>query len=132
MKKWTLVVHGDLNLLDRLVGLFNQEEDFICHGVSDGEAAIDLLRTNPEDFNLVIAAMRVPNEGDGLRLLEAIKTDEALRHLPVLMIVPTFFTNQEISDVGRLGAFAWSNNPFETETLFFVIRTELALIAAQK
>lgn len=129
MKKWTLVVHGDSHLLDRLVELLSQEGDFLCHGVLGGEEAIGLLRTNPEDFNMVIAAMRMPNEGDGLRLLEEIKADPALKHLPVLMI-STSFTEGEIAEVGRRGAFAWSNDPFDTKALFFVIRNELALIAA--
>lgn len=69
--------------------------------------------------------MRMPDEGDGLRLLRAIKSDEALRHLPVLMIAPAF-TGEEIAEAGRLGAFAWSNNAFDTEAFLFTIRRELS------
>jgi hypothetical protein len=51
--------------------------------------------------------------------------DEALQHLPVLMTGSTF-TSEEITEAGRLGAFAWSNRSFETEPFLFTIRRELA------
>ena len=124
MSRWILVVDDDASSRDQLL-LMLSNNGFFCHALSSGEEALDLLRINPEHFVMVITAMRMPDEGDGLRLLRAIKSDEALQHLPVLMI-SSAFTGEEIAEAGRLGAFAWSNNPVESETFLFTIRRELS------
>jgi phosphoserine phosphatase RsbU/P len=50
----------------------------------DGQAALDRLRS-AESFDLVLLDMMMPVL-DGYSTLDAIKTDPALRHLPVIMI----------------------------------------------
>jgi two-component system chemotaxis response regulator CheY len=124
MPRWILVVDDDASSRAQLM-LMLSDNDFFCHAESSGEKALNLLRINPHHFVMVITAMRMPDEGDGLRLLAAIKADEALQHLPVLMTGSTF-TSEEITEAGRLGAFAWSNRSFETEPFLFTIRRELA------
>ena len=49
----------------------------------DGQAALEILRR--EKVDLVISDWNMPNM-DGLSLLKAIRSDEALKDTPVLMV----------------------------------------------
>ena len=50
---------------------------------ADGQEALDLLRTRP--FDLVLLDIMMPGM-NGYQVLEQLKADEKLRHLPVIMI----------------------------------------------
>ncbi|MBC8040861.1 MAG: response regulator, partial [Opitutaceae bacterium] len=71
---------GNRDMLSRQ--LVRQGHTFAIAG--DGQAALDCLRS-AESFDLVLLDMLMPVL-DGYSTLDAIKTDPALRHLPVIMI----------------------------------------------
>ncbi len=50
---------------------------------SDGRQALELLRTRP--FDLVLLDLMMPGL-NGYQMLEHLKADEWLRHIPVIMI----------------------------------------------
>ncbi|MCP4571787.1 MAG: response regulator [bacterium] len=82
--------------------------DVVCHCCSDGIHALDALRCNP-DYDLVIADVAMPVLG-GRQLLEVIRSDEDLCHLPVL-ITSGVAGPTEITQLLDLGAAAFLPKP---------------------
>jgi adenylate cyclase len=79
----------------------------------DGRAALDLLRTRP--FDLVLLDIMMP-ELNGYQVLEQLKADERLRHIPVIMISAV----DELDSVIRcieLGAEDYLSKPFNPTLL---------------
>ena len=60
-----------------------EKEGHTCAAVYDGAAALERLAA--EDFDLVLLDIMMPGI-DGREVLRRIKTDEKLRHIPVIMI----------------------------------------------
>jgi len=60
-----------------------EKEGHTCLSVNDGAAALERLAA--ESFDLVLLDIMMPGM-DGREVLRRIKTDETLRHIPVIMI----------------------------------------------
>ena len=60
-----------------------EKEGHTCLSVNDGAAALERLAAEP--FDLVLLDIMMPGM-DGREVLRRIKTDETLRHIPVIMI----------------------------------------------
>ena len=85
------------------LGFENMEE------VSDGYSA--LVRLKSALFDLVITD-REMSKMNGMQLLQQIRADQELKHIPVLMV--TEDTNPEtIVDATKAGVNAYINKPFE-------------------
>ena len=80
---------------------------------ASGAAALDLLRAGGVDA--VISDIEMPTLG-GFELLSAIKKDEQLRHVPVLL-VSAEARKDEILRCVQAGAAAYLVKPFTRETL---------------
>jgi class 3 adenylate cyclase len=91
---------------------------------ADGRAALGVLRSPASDVGVVLLDIEMP-EMDGYETLAAIKADEALRHLPVIMISSI----EELDSVVRcieLGATDYLPKPFNPSILGARIRASLA------
>jgi class 3 adenylate cyclase/CheY-like chemotaxis protein len=80
---------------------------------SDGRQALELLRSRP--FDLVLLDIMMP-ELNGYQVLEQLKADERLRHIPVIMISAV----DELDSVVRcveLGAEDYLQKPFNPTLL---------------
>jgi adenylate cyclase len=91
---------------------------------ADGQAALELLRSSGSDVAVVLLDIEMPVM-DGYETLAAIKADEALRHLPVIMISSV----EELDSVIRcidLGATDYLPKPFDPAILGARIRASLA------
>ncbi len=105
-----------VRLLDRL-GIAARE-------ASDGRAALTALRAAGSDVAVVLLDIVMP-ELDGYGTLEAIKVDDDLRHLPVIMISGI----DELDSVVRcieLGATDYLPKPFDPAILEARVRASLA------
>jgi two-component system chemotaxis response regulator CheY len=94
------------NLLKEL-GYLNVDE------AEDGNSALLKLRREPFDFIITdwnMAGM------DGLQLLKEVRTDEALRHLPVLMVTAEA-KRENIVAAAQAGASGYIVKPFTAATL---------------
>jgi two-component system chemotaxis response regulator CheY len=80
---------------------------------ASGAAALDLLRAGGVDA--VISDIEMPTLG-GFELLSAIKRDEQLRHVPVLL-VSAEARKDEILRCVQAGAAAYLVKPFSRATL---------------
>ena len=79
----------------------------------DGAAALERLRAEPVD--LVITDIEMPTL-NSFELLSAIKKDERLRHVPVLMLAAEA-RKDEIVRCIQAGAAGYLVKPFTRETL---------------
>lgn len=107
-------------LLTRLLGTLDIE----ALEAANGRAGLDLLRSSGTEVAVVLLDIVMP-EMDGYETLAAIKADEALRHLPVIMISGI----EELDSVVRcieLGATDYLPKPFDPVILGARIRASLA------
>ncbi|HYN62151.1 MAG TPA: response regulator [Rubrivivax sp.] len=87
-----------------------------CHHTAeaeDGVVALGMLKTQRFDF--VVSDINMPNM-DGFELLAAIKADDALRHLPVLMVTAEA-RKEDIVRAAQSGASGYIVKPFSKATL---------------
>ncbi|WP_153099095.1 chemotaxis response regulator CheY [Paraburkholderia hayleyella] len=94
------------NLLKEL-GYSNVDE------AEDGHAALTRLRSG--DFDFVISDWNMPNL-DGLAMLQAIRADAKLMHLPVLMVTAEA-KKENIIAAAQAGANGYVVKPFTAATL---------------
>ncbi|MDK9723842.1 MAG: chemotaxis response regulator CheY [Sterolibacteriaceae bacterium MAG5] len=94
------------NLLKEL-GFTNVEE------AEDGAVALARLKSGGIDF--VITDWNMPNM-DGLTLLQSVRADPALKHLPVLMITAEA-KKENIIAAAQAGASGYIVKPFTAATL---------------
>ncbi len=89
------------------IGYNNAEE------AEDGVAALQLLKNTKFDF--VVSDINMPNM-NGFDLLKAIKADDALKHLPVLMVTAEA-RKEDIVLAAQSGAAGYIVKPFTKATL---------------
>ena len=94
------------NLLKEL-GFTNVEE------AEDGAVALSKLRAGGFDF--VVSDWNMPNM-DGLTLLQSVRADPALKHLPFLMITAEA-KKENIIAAAQAGASGYIVKPFTAATL---------------
>jgi two-component system chemotaxis response regulator CheY len=108
------LVVDDFSTMRRIVrGLL---KEMGCNNVTeaeDGAAALELLRGQRFDF--VVSDINMPNM-NGFELLKAIKAEEALRHLPVLMVTAEA-RKEDIVLAAQSGAAGYIVKPFSKATL---------------
>ena len=91
-------------------------EQFGCSQVSeaeDGVEALRLIKGQPVDF--VVTDINMP-QMNGFELLHAIKSDAALRHLPVLMATAEA-RKEDIVRAAQCGAAGYIIKPFSRAML---------------
>ncbi|MCE5180680.1 MAG: response regulator [Betaproteobacteria bacterium] len=80
---YSLLIVDDMEvnrtLLDRLL----KKDNFHLSFAEDGHEALEKIRVG--NFDLVLLDIMMPNL-DGIQVLSSLKTDEKLRHIPVIMI----------------------------------------------
>lgn len=99
-----------------------EREGHVTEQAGDGRAALALLADRP--FDVVLLDLVMP-EMDGYETLAAIKADEALRHLPVIVISGV----DELDSVVRcieMGAADYLPKPFNASLLRARINASLA------
>jgi two-component system chemotaxis response regulator CheY len=87
-----------------------------CHHTAeaeDGVVALGMLKSQRFDF--VVSDINMPNM-DGFELLKAIKADDGLRHLPVLMVTAEA-RKEDIVLAAQSGAAGYIVKPFSKATL---------------
>ena len=94
------------NLLKEL-GFSNVQE------AEDGVEALVKLRGN--EFDFVVSDWNMPNM-TGIELLRAIRADEKLKHLPVLMVTAEA-KKENIIEAAKAGASGYVVKPFTAATL---------------
>jgi two-component system chemotaxis response regulator CheY len=113
-KSMKFLVVDDFSTMRRIVRNLLKELGFTdVEEAEDGVAALQKLRGG--DFDFVISDWNMPNM-DGLTLLRNIRSDEALKNLPVLMVTAEA-KKENIVAAAQAGASGYVVKPFTAATL---------------
>lgn len=108
------LVVDDFSTMRRIVRNLLKELGFSnVHEAEDGVEALKKLRA--ETFDFVVSDWNMPNM-TGIDLLKEIRKDEALKHLPVLMVTAEA-KRENIVEAAQAGASGYVVKPFTSVTL---------------
>jgi two-component system chemotaxis response regulator CheY len=112
--KMKFLVVDDFSTMRRIVRNLLKELGFPnADEAEDGAIALQKLKGGGFDF--VVTDWNMPNM-DGLQLLQAVRADPALKHLPVLMITAEA-KKENIISAAQSGASGYIVKPFTAGTL---------------
>ena len=108
------LIVDDFSTMRRIVrGLLKEMGCVHVAEAEDGLEALNLLRAQRFDF--VVSDINMPNM-NGFELLKAIKAEDNLRHLPVLMVTAEA-RKEDIVLAAQSGAAGYIVKPFSKATL---------------
>ena len=108
------LVVDDFSTMRRIVRNLLKELGF--SNVTEAEDGVDALRKlRAEHFDFVVSDWNMPNM-TGIDLLREIRKDEALKHLPVLMVTAEA-KRENIIEAAQAGASGYVVKPFTAVTL---------------
>ena len=114
-----ILVADDEPALLRLLEFVLGRRGYVIQGVTNGNAAVEVLITESPD--LVILDVMMPGL-DGYEVLTFIRETPRLEGLPVVMLT----ARAQLDDIQRgltLGADAYLAKPFDPEELFSVVES---------
>jgi two-component system, chemotaxis family, chemotaxis protein CheY len=121
------LIVDDFSTMRRIVRNLLKEAGFNnAEEAEDGAAALALLKSTKFDF--VVSDINMPNM-NGFELLDNIKKDDALKHLPVLMVTAEA-RKEDIVRAAQSGAAGYIVKPFTKATLEEKIGKILQKVAA--
>ena len=121
------LVVDDFSTMRRIVrGLLKEMGCHNCEEAEDGQVALNMLRANKFDF--VVSDINMPNM-NGFELLKAVKADDSLKHLPVLMVTAEA-RKEDIVLAAQSGAAGYIVKPFTKATLEEKVQKILQKISA--
>jgi len=107
-------VVDDFSTMRRIVRNLLKELGFV--NVQEAEDGVDALnKLRGEAFDFVVSDWNMPNM-TGIELLQAIRADAALKHLPVLMVTAEA-KKENIIMAAQAGASGYVVKPFTAATL---------------
>jgi two-component system chemotaxis response regulator CheY len=115
-KNMKILVVDDFSTMRRIVRNLLVELGFsnpLIQEADDGESAIAMLRSLP--FDLVVTDWNMPNM-TGIDLLRAIRAEESLKAMPVLMVTAENNRDQIIA-AAQAGVNGYIVKPFSAVTL---------------
>jgi two-component system, chemotaxis family, chemotaxis protein CheY len=115
-KNMKILVVDDFSTMRRIVRNLLVELGFsnpLIQEADDGESALVMLRSLP--FDLVVTDWNMPNM-TGIELLRAIRAEEALKGMPVLMVTAENNRDQIIA-AAQAGVNGYIVKPFTAITL---------------
>ncbi len=108
------LIVDDFSTMRRIVrGLLKELGYHNAEEAEDGAAALSALKNSKFDF--IISDINMPNI-NGFELLAAVKSDAALKHIPVLMVTAEA-RKEDIVRAAQEGAAGYIVKPFTKATL---------------
>jgi two-component system chemotaxis response regulator CheY len=108
------LIVDDFSTMRRIVrGLLKEMGCNNADEAEDGAVALNMLKNGKFDF--VVSDINMPNM-NGFDLLKAVKADESLRHIPVLMVTAEA-RKEDIVMAAQSGAAGYIVKPFTKATL---------------
>jgi two-component system chemotaxis response regulator CheY len=120
------LIVDDFSTMRRIVrGLLKEMGCNNADEAEDGAVALTMLKATKYDF--VVSDINMPNM-NGFDLLKAVKADESLKHLPVLMVTAEA-RKEDIVMAAQSGAAGYIVKPFTKATLEEKVQKILQKIA---
>jgi two-component system, chemotaxis family, chemotaxis protein CheY len=108
------LIVDDFSTMRRIVrGLLKEMGCANAEEAEDGAVALNMLRAQKFDF--VVSDINMPNM-NGFELLKAVKADESIKHIPVLMVTAEA-RKEDIVLAAQSGAAGYIVKPFTKATL---------------
>ena len=108
------LVVDDFSTMRRIVRNLLKELSFV--NVQEAEDGVEALKKlQAEEFDFVVSDWNMPNM-TGIELLQAIRADAKLKHLPVLMVTAEA-KKENIIAAAQAGASGYVVKPFTAATL---------------
>jgi two-component system chemotaxis response regulator CheY len=121
------LIVDDFSTMRRIVrGLLKEMGCHNAEEAEDGAVALNMLKNGKFDF--VVSDINMPNM-NGFELLGAIKKEDALKHIPVLMVTAEA-RKEDIVRAAQDGAAGYIVKPFTKATLEEKVQKILQKIAA--
>jgi two-component system chemotaxis response regulator CheY len=121
------LIVDDFSTMRRIVrGLLKEMGCNNADEAEDGAVALNMLKNSRFDF--VVSDINMPNM-NGFDLLKAVKADDTLKHLPVLMVTAEA-RKEDIVLAAQSGAAGYIVKPFTKATLEEKVQKILQKIAA--
>jgi two-component system chemotaxis response regulator CheY len=110
-----ILVVDDFSTMRRIVRNLLKELGFSnVHEAEDGVEALNKLRSE-NNFDFVVSDWNMPNM-TGIELLQVMRADPALKHLPLLMVTAEA-KRENIIAAAQAGASGYVVKPFTAATL---------------
>ena len=121
------LIVDDFSTMRRIVrGLLKEMGCNNADEAEDGQVAMSMMKSQKFDF--IVSDINMPNM-NGFELLKAIKADEQLRHLPVLMVTAEA-RKEDIVLAAQSGAAGYIVKPFTKATLEEKVQKIMQKLAA--
>ncbi len=109
-----ILIVDDFSTMRRIIKNLLRELGFSnTMEADDGSTALPMLRNG--DFDFLVTDWNMPNM-QGIELLKAIRADERLKELPVLMVTAEA-KREQIMEAAQAGVNGYIVKPFTAETL---------------
>ena len=109
-----ILIAGDFSTMREIIGSLLRDLGFTnTPEADDGQTALSQLREG--DFDLLVSDWNMPGM-TGIDLLKAVRADERLTNLPVLMVAAEA-RKGEIVEAARAGVNGYIVKPFTAPTL---------------
>ena len=121
------LIVDDFSTMRRIIrGLLKEMGCNNADEAEDGVVALSMLKQHKYDF--VVSDINMPNM-NGFDLLKAVKAEESLKHLPVLMVTAEA-RKEDIVLAAQTGAAGYIVKPFTKATLEEKVQKIMQKIAA--
>jgi two-component system chemotaxis response regulator CheY len=121
------LIVDDFSTMRRIVrGLLKEMGCNNADEAEDGVVALSMMKAQKYDF--IVSDINMPNM-NGFELLRAIKAEDALRHIPVLMVTAEA-RKEDIVMAAQSGAAGYIVKPFTKATLEEKVQKILQKLAA--
>jgi two-component system chemotaxis response regulator CheY len=110
------LIVDDFSTMRRIVrGLLKEMGCNNVEEAEDGAIALQMLKSRHGGYDFVISDINMPNM-NGFDLLKAVKAEETLKHIPVLMVTAEA-RKEDIIMAAQSGAAGYIVKPFTKATL---------------
>ena len=121
------LIVDDFSTMRRIVrGLLKEMGCNNAEEAEDGAIALAMMKAGKYDF--VVSDINMPNM-NGFQLLQAVKAEEALKHIPVLMVTAEA-RKEDILRAAKEGAAGYIVKPFTKATLEEKVQKIMQKLAA--
>jgi len=111
----SILTVDDSRSMRQILGSTVEALGFAVLEAEHGQAALDLLEDRADEVEMILLDVNMPVM-DGFATLQALKDDDRLKHIPVIMVT-TEGERKRIIQAIRMGAANYVVKPFTSEEL---------------